>query len=247
MIKFVTRTHGFLVEVEHGRAEIFLALGQDLIGGRTGVRWGRVIERGYFRNIAAIFLEWDLFLGCLREAALQSQRFSSRYYPSGYESLHFFFWFLFAASLRKPLSLSSGFTFFIVCWFRKCRTGFCGGGGVVNIYCTQGKRESQKERARVVELERKRRRVFFGKFREGGSLYREKWCSRRRCYDVWCFGLLALVPGIRKYKIYLDIYLFLHLSHKNTKPTFWTELPLALFIATTNHDEFSQRWGPSAN
>lgn len=105
MIKFVTRTHGFLVEVEHGRAEIFLALGQDLIGGRTGVRWGRVIERGYFRNIAAIFLEWDLFLGCLREAALQSQRFSSRYYPSGYESLHFFFGF-YLLLLYESLSLS---------------------------------------------------------------------------------------------------------------------------------------------
>lgn len=58
MIKKLVRvTHGVLVEVEHGRAEILLALGQDLIGGRTGVRWWGVIEGGYFGNIEAIFLD----------------------------------------------------------------------------------------------------------------------------------------------------------------------------------------------
>lgn len=85
----------------------------------------------------------DLFLDRLREAAFPSQRVSSRYYPSRYESLHF----LACPSLSLSLSLcllldflSQFFLVFGFCFsgleFRKCRTGFW---------------------QRVVELERKRR------------------------------------------------------------------------------------------
>lgn len=53
----MTRTHGFVVEVEHRRAEIRLALGQDLAGGGPVVRRRRVIERGHFGKRYVIFLE----------------------------------------------------------------------------------------------------------------------------------------------------------------------------------------------
>lgn len=46
--------YGFVVEIEHGGAEVLFPLSQDLLGGGTGVRRRRVVERGQFGNMDAI-------------------------------------------------------------------------------------------------------------------------------------------------------------------------------------------------
>lgn len=48
--KLEGETHGFAIEVEHGRAEEFLPLRQDLGGAGAGVGRRSVVEGGYFRK-----------------------------------------------------------------------------------------------------------------------------------------------------------------------------------------------------
>lgn len=85
-------THGFLVEVEHGRAEKLLAFGEDLVGGGTIVRRRREIERRDFRTIGDVDAIVGFLLSfCERgKASFPSRKLSFRKNTPRQESLHFF-------------------------------------------------------------------------------------------------------------------------------------------------------------
>ena len=86
-------THRFLVEVEHGRAEKLLALGQYLVGGGTVIRRRRVIEGRDFRRFGGHAIvsgdEISLLRSVRAEASFPSRNLSPREHSRRGESLHF--------------------------------------------------------------------------------------------------------------------------------------------------------------